>query len=457
MSSLFRKVDKTNVPVKQSKYEKYGFTRNPFPPKPGVMIDSPDTRENGSIYLAELRKNEEAKFEQLMVPHPERAQVKPITFLMDYATRRGRGIGKTAFLQQQCRRINKDHGAELSGDSQVLFAIYLLPSPGGRNSKFWQFIKLIIQSIVKQDVLAQAMWRMRAFSDCIPVDVLTDIGDHPENTIGNDAWLKNKGVDVNWDLRSYLKAKLDVLGFSEEQREEIIFFGHNPTEFEEKALKNKTDFFWKKEVGIQYFDALVSLLREAGFTKSLIFVDEVEKIVTPQNTQERRSFVESLRYYFIDGQSESSKYSFFNILLTIHPYVQELLNPHWETAGLDRFASLSGDQSELYTIYFDPLKEEFAIPLALEYLNASRIEPDKIGSLNPFTEESIEEALFLSGRVPGIFLTILSNSVELAIQDELDEIDKQHISKVAKSRAPVEPKEKDDIESLSPPKVNLMD
>lgn len=438
-----------------SKYEKFGFTQNPFPPKPGVMIDSPDKRENGTIYLAELRKDEEGKFEQLMVPYPERAQVKPIAFLMDYATRRGRGIGKTAFLQQQCRRVNNDHGDELSGSSQVLFAVYLLPAPDGRTSKFWQFIKLLMHSLVSQDILAQAMWRMRAFSSCIPSDVLDEVGENPADTIGNDQWLKEKGVDVHWDLRSYLKTNLDSLGFTEEQRNDLINYGHIPSVFEEKSLKGKSDFFWKKEPGLEYFDCIVRLLRRAGFTKGLVFVDEVEKIVTPQNTQERKSFVESLRYYFIDGQTESAKYSFFNILLTIHPYVQELLNPHWETAGLNRFASLSGDQSEHYTIYFEPLKEEFAAPLALEYLKASRIREGDNENLSPFTKDSIDEALLISGRVPGIFLTILSNSVEYAVQNDLSVINNYHVSKVAKNRAPVEPKEKDDIESLSSPKVNL--
>ena len=41
-----------------NKYEKYGFPQNPFPIDPAVKPYSEDRRENGSIFLEELRAEE---------------------------------------------------------------------------------------------------------------------------------------------------------------------------------------------------------------------------------------------------------------------------------------------------------------------------------------------------------------------------------------------------------------
>ena len=43
---------------------------------------------------------------------------------MDYAAYRGRGIGKTAFLNYVKNLINTDLGLELSKEQEVLYAIY---------------------------------------------------------------------------------------------------------------------------------------------------------------------------------------------------------------------------------------------------------------------------------------------------------------------------------------------
>lgn len=89
--NLLRRAAKPAKP-KPNKYEKFGLTQNPFPAKPSITVGSRDDRENGSIYLPELREKQQSRFEDLLIPHPDRSQVRSISFLMDYATRRGRGI-----------------------------------------------------------------------------------------------------------------------------------------------------------------------------------------------------------------------------------------------------------------------------------------------------------------------------------------------------------------------------
>jgi hypothetical protein len=451
---LFRQATVSTKP-KPNKYKKFGFTRNPFPPEPGLKINSPDSRENGSIYLEDLRQKEQHQFEELLVPHPDRLQVRSISFLMDYATRRGRGIGKTSFLYHQHKRIMKDLGNELSGGTEVIFAIYVLPLPDGRTRKFWQFYKILTQAMVEQDIIATAMWRLRAFSGVIPEEVLAQIGSEPQTTIGNDKWLQDNNIDVLWELSHVIRNKLQSLEIESDLIENLTRFGHSASDFKQYYLNQVSDYKWKNDNGQLFFNDLVKLLSVAGFTKGLLLVDEVEKIITPQNTQERRAFTDSLRYFFIDGQCENARFSFYKLLLTIHPYVQELLNPHWEATGLNRFATLSGELASEYTIYFDPLNEESAIPLAVAYLDESRISDEHKGTLDPFKSGALEEALLLSGRVPGVFLTLLNNVVERAILTGWSTIGPEQIRQVAHTKTPQEPEERDEIESLPPTQIDL--
>ena len=127
-SNLLRKVQKVEK-RQNNRYEKFGFTQNPFPRKPSVIVGDTDYRQNGNIYLEELRQSETQQFEQILIPHPDRADTKTIAFLMDYATKYGRGIGKTAFLNYQKKRIQKDLGKALTQDQEIMFALYIFPNP----------------------------------------------------------------------------------------------------------------------------------------------------------------------------------------------------------------------------------------------------------------------------------------------------------------------------------------
>lgn len=452
--SLLRKATVTTKPV-PNKYARFGFTQNPFPTEPSVKIGSRDYRENGSIYLENLREKEELEFERLLIPHPDRSQVRSIAFLMDYATRRGRGIGKTSFLYHQHKRIMEDLGEKLSAGTEVIFSVYVLPLPDGKSRKFWQLCKTIAQALVERGIIATAMWRLRAFSNVIADDVLTEIGTDYQDTIGNNEWLQNKGVDIFFGLEPVIRRQLQGLGINPDLVEKLTRFGHSAIEFKRRSIDDWSDYNWKKEGSQLVFDEFVKLLIAAGFTRGFILVDEVEKIITPQNTQERRAFTDSIRYFFIDGQCENAKFSFYKLLLTIHPYVQELLNPHWEATGLDRFAALSGELASEYTIYFEPLNQGSANPLAIAYLDASRISDDRNSLLEPFDPEALNEALLLSGRVPGKFLTLLNNAIEKAVQLEWEKIGTEEIRKVAQASTPIEPDESDIIKPRPSAQVDL--
>lgn len=441
------KIEKTK---ETNPYQIYGFSQNPFPSRASIVVGSGEDLP----YLPELRAKEQEKFERLMVPHPDHPDPRTIGFLMDYATRRGRGIGKTVFLNWQRKRIMDDFGDALTDGTHVLFAVHVTPVPG-RTRKFWQFTQLIAEKLNDQEVIAKALWRLRFFSGIIPEDVLDQAIDNPAETIGNDAWLRHKGVDVDFQLAHHIQRQLEQAGIRSDVAQSLALSGHDPASWRGRFLAQQSDYRWRNEGARLVFDDLVHLFRLAGFTRGLILVDEVEKIVTQQNIKERRTFVESVRYYFIDGSCENARQRFYGLFLTIHPYLQELLAPHWEAAGLDRFAALSREFAESSTVYFEPLQRDSAVPLVNVYLDAARFDSREEGTLAPLEEPAVEEALALSGGVPGKMLKLLYEVIERAVDSHWDAIDAERVRQVAQALPPDVPKEESETQQLPSAEVDL--
>lgn len=445
------------IGIPEETYRRFGLTQNPFPNRPTVVRDSEDPRLNGTLYEPKLREQEQFKFERLMVPGLDQPETRPIGFLMDYATRRGRGIGKTAFLNYQCRRIMSDLGNELTDSTYVMFAAYISPPSGGRSRKFWQFMQQIAEALNEQFIIAQAIWRLRAFSGRIPDDVLTQIGSDPQATIGNDLWLEQKGINVMWDLDRTVERKLQEAGVRDEIAHALASSGHDPVEWQRVFLSQQTDYRWRRQGGQLVFDDLVCLFQAAEFNRGLLLVDQVENVVVPQNQRERRAFVEEIRYFFVDGPHQNTRIGFYGLLLTIHPYLQELLVSHWNAVGLDRVCQLSGGMATQYTIYFEPLPVEVvvAVSLVTAYMNEYRTSADLRGQLTPFDQDAVVEALRLAGGVPGPMLTLLRRTLEEAVENDWKSIGIEQIRSVFETHIPSEPEEVGVGEELPPPRVDL--
>ena len=131
--------------------------------------------------------------------------------------------------------------------------------------------------------------------------------------------------------------------------------------------------------------------------------------------------------------------------------------PHWNAAGLDRFAALGGDSAHHYTIYFKPIPEKFAIPLAKTYIDASRIPTEGLEELYPFDKKALTLALKISDSVPGKFLSFLHNVVEKAINDGAKRITAEQVERISKQVTPEEPEPDDSEDPLQPSKVKLKD
>ena len=447
-SSLLRK---PTVPilVATNRYASLGLKDNPFPQEPTLVPTSPDPRVNGDIYCPDLHSEKAVHFRQMLIPTNEGRPVQTISFLMDAASRRGRGIGKSAFLKHQQNEIMLDFGGKTSGGAAVLFAAYIVPTANPSYCKFWEFCRLLFESLNDQKIISRAIWRLRGLYGNLPQAAIDQIGgiDQWEDTIGNDKWLHEHGAN-HWQLNEITKAKLIEIGIPEETADDFAYHGANCKTTRSKWLSTTKDSFWRRNGPLMVFDWLVRLFQVAEFTRGILLIDELEKIVIHQNILERRSFVESLRYYLVDGNCQNARLKFYGVLLTIHPIIQELLLPHWHSAGLDRLAPLNEPEAKQCTLYFPPLDKKMSLPLVKIYLDFYRQNDQKRGTILPFDENAVVEALVRSGGVPGKTLNMLHRVIEKAADLQLSRIDRQIVDQVANATEAFSTDEKEEVVSL---------
>ncbi len=418
-----------------NKYEKYGFSQNPFPIDPAVKPYSEDRRENGSIFLEELRAEELKEFQSRIV-----ASQTKIGFLMDYAAYKGRGIGKTAFMNYVKNAINRDLGECMSNGAEVLYAVYVSPSPEKRERTMSLIARNIYRSMMQSDLLTIVFARLRAFSGIIPEEVLCKVGetDSYEDTICSDEWLYNEKVDIN-RLNSFVAKELSSVGVDMAFEKRTLFGSNSYKVFKDYFSSFDTsDYTWKKDGCAMLFDTLVRVLQSADITHCIILLDEVEKIVTYQNFAEKRAFCDSLRNYFIDGSSINAITSYYKIFMTIHPNSQELLMPHWQAAGLERFSELGGNTAKDNTVFFRPIENtgDIAKKLTLIYMNEAEAHRNK-NSIAPFTDNALNAIMLRAQNVPGRFLKYMYNSIERGIENNWDVIDTPQVENMWSSSGDV--------------------
>jgi hypothetical protein len=427
MSPLFR--TSISPATLSNPYGRFGFKWNPFPEKPGVLPESEDPRINGSIYVEQARIEQQRRFEELLVPRTD-LSARPMAFLMDAAQRKGRGIGKTAFLNHQRRRIMADFGEALSEGAHVLFAVHVFTPAEGNSRKFWQFARALFEALNDQEVLARLLWRLRAFSGLIPQELLEQMGE-PHETIGDNQWLIGHGVDVDNELTPAIARKLRDAGVDEVLAEPLAKTGHDAGRFRHEFLSHQSDHRWRLNALRWLTSDLVACLQAGRFTHGLFLIDDFEKSVLVQNSRERRTFVDSIRYAFLDGPTLAASAGFYSFLWVIHPYIQELLAGDWNAGGLGRFCALSGERAGDYTIDFLPLTREATEQLVMGYLDVARLDPSQRGSLHPFNTEAISESFAVNTGLPGFVLQQLHLAVERAILEDWPGIDSDRIREFA--------------------------
>jgi hypothetical protein len=310
--------------------------------------------------------------------------------------------------------------------------------------------------MLDQNVVSIAICRLRALSGLIPEPILTEATSIQDlqSTIASTEWLRERGVSAG-DLSEWIRHKLVSSDVPPDLAMLLAYEGHDSARLQKQWFAGMHDPSWKTEGGNLLFDTLVKVFQAADFTKGLLLVDEVEKIVMPQNLVERRAFADALRFYLIDGNCQNAKFQFYGLLLTIHPLIQELLLPYWQAAGLDRLAPLNEPDARQCTLYFPHLTEQKAVPLVKVYLDYFRTPGNEQPGIQPFTEEAVVAALIKSNLLPGRTLNLLHRVVERAAAQSMDQIDKQLVEEVASAAEPGSDQEPEQQVPLPAVKVRL--
>ena len=450
------------------RYGCLGLLENPFPLNASLNPQSDDPRVNGEIYCDSLHQPKAETFRKLLIPTAENPKSKALVYLMDSASRKGRGIGKSAFLRRQNSSLMKDLGANASSGSDVIFSVVVTPSASESSSykRFGEFCRLIIESMIDQGIITLAVARIRALSGLISDEKLSSISSNEElqAKLLSDHWIDGRDDgEVPWDslsrkVQKHVVRVIEGIGLSSTFAHILAHSDLTVEWLRDHWFDKITTSEWRKSGPNILFDWLPRLFEKAEFTKGLILVDEVEKVVTPMNQPELRAFADCLRQVLFDGNVYNTRSGFYGMLLTIHPYIQELLSPHWEAAGLDRLAAIHEPAGQEYRIDFPQLDLQMARPLVQVYLERYRALNSSSQGIEPFDDEAVTQALVESGRLPGLTLNLLHRVVEIASDRGINQIDSGFIQSVASGTSSAVDElsaQMLDLEPLAPAKVDL--
>lgn len=381
----------------KGKYENFNLEENPFPTEPVVNKDSSDRRINGDIYAMEIRNKEYSQIETsfLQCPQSDLNHTR-LGYICDESYI-GRGNGKSAFLVNLYHKINQAYCMDISKELNKCFALYVVPEPGGRTKSFASFVDLIFSSIVKDNIIDMclATLRLNALVLDFP-DVLSLFNDDPKDKIiqklTSRKWFEDSGfklAEVNNHIteNEFIQKlspdfPLDEKNFSPfltpftTSSKIIDHYQHIPI-----RGKDRLDFI---------FTQLTYLFMAADFNGAYILVDDFERIPDFQSARQKRDFAFELRSCLYDGIYANSKYGFFNMILTLHAGVPQLISDAWVHSGLEHRSPVEPKIQSQHVVSFEKMTNDHVKLLLKTYLDAYRITPQVYGEeLKPFTEKAI--------------------------------------------------------------------
>ncbi|MCK4764486.1 MAG: hypothetical protein KAW12_19965 [Candidatus Aminicenantes bacterium] len=399
---FLKKPESPGLEVKQGRFEKFNLKENPFLPESFVNKDSTDNRINGSIFEAEIRKKEFKTIKDNFLKNP---QGDPghlrMGFIID-TSYVGRGNGKSAFLINLYREIDKEYCLDISNNVNKCFPVYLSPEPGGRTKTFSRFVDLLFNAIMESGVINNclAIIRLKALMSIVPnlkpAEEFKDEDDLVQK-MNSPGWLGEKRIDINKFNRETSKNQ---------------FLGGLPREFPLfKAAGMLTEKLSTQESFKEYyvelkkgqeklefmFSHMVHFFRAADFNGAFVLVDDFERIPDFQSARQKRDFAAELRNCLYDGFFTNTKLGFYNFILVLHAGVTRLIQDAWSESGMENRVPLTSPQvTPGHIIPFEKLKPGHAVLLLKRYLREYRIDSQKGNELSPFTEKAVNKIAEIS-------------------------------------------------------------
>ena len=389
----YLKRPKSEPEVRKGRFEKFYLTENPFPSSPFVNPESNDARSNGRIYEPNIRTQEYANVKKNFLAFP---QSDPNHLRLGYIVDTsyiGRGNGKSAFLVNLQKEINKDFGLSISSGVNKCFALVLSPEPKGMTKTFDSFVDLLVHSIFRSNIVEECLTILR-------VEAILSLNPkmNAKKVFANEEDIKEKVNSVEWYKSqniNFREVTQQIMGNVHLQNLPATF-PLNPVglfDFEPPTQKTFENYYRSLKKGkerIEFtFSHLVDLFLAAGIGGAYVFVDDFERIPDFQSERQKRDFALEIRTCLFDGMYTSAKVGFYVFFLVLHAGVPRLIQKAWEESGLEHRAPIFYKGMPRNIIQFEKITPEHVSLLIKKYLNEYRVKGSSVSSLSPFHRDAI--------------------------------------------------------------------
>ncbi|MEI3651270.1 MAG: hypothetical protein V6D39_15035 [Dolichospermum lemmermannii FEM_B0920] len=424
--SKYSKRPKSELVINKGRYEPYNLKENPFPSSPFVNPNSNDARNNGEIYEPSIREKENEAIEEnfFKVPQSDPNHLR-LGYIMD-TSYIGRGNGKSAFLVNLQKKINKDFGLSISNELNKCFAIILVPEPGGKTKTFESFIDLFFERIFESNVINDSLLSLR-------LEAIINLSDNfnPEEYFSDENDLKNKLQSHDWyrdndiDFRQ-VSHKILANPYLQTLPQDFPILSSTPLIFQSVNQNDFKDYYQNLKRGkprLEFiFSHLVTLFLAAGFNGAYIFVDDFERVPDFQSERQKRDFALELRTCLFDGIYTNAKVGFYNLILVLHAGVPRLIQSAWEQSGLEQRSPIFSKVTSTNVIRFEKINVDDAYSLIQKYLQAYRINQVDTNIFSPFTPDAVAKIAELSEFNASKILKMSYEVLERAVEKNIAEI-----------------------------------
>ena len=417
-----------------SPYSALGLKDLPFPATAVADPYNADPRRNGAIYAEEPVRSSIDKFEQLLIrPNDFKNRVR-LAYLWSRGDQEtGRGMGKTALLRYFRQRINQDWGlTEFSGQFSAVVVYVSFTSQVDRRYMEQLALSALVD-ICRNGVLdsARASLRLEQLSPEMAQQVTknSDGTDNYDNLL-NDEELESNGVDPVL-LNQQVVARLVEEGVQSPSATALA-----AGTFEDYLKSFRRDhrldpLYVPRDTKILdyargfLFDDVVHYLRAAGFEGGYLFIDDIENLVDQMARRHRLEFAKEFALCTVRPGYANTAHNFFSCVLTTHQQASVGLSAAWGEAGLAGIARL--DPNDPNSVELPLPSTDQAREIIVAHLDHYRLNPDKRGSIEPFTEDGIA-ALVTNRQHPRILLSVAASVVSRAAQDGKQSIDAAYVN-----------------------------
>jgi len=389
----------------ENPYTKFKLKDNPFPVDAILTPQSPDPRNNGTIFVHTIRRDVIESFEKRLIGKGSFDNRYRLGYLWaEGGIEYGRGVGKTALLKYFQRKINSDWGESYFGHRTPVCALYTAP-PQVKDKPIEYICLLALRNFqeigVLDSVVLTLRWRIlqRGVAGDIKA-IKKDIDEQKQdNLLLDDNWLTANGIDLDI-LNDGIIGELSVKGVEPNfaravaRRDIISYLKAFRRDSQISIPHPPRDTILISMLKDLFFNQAIRVLEAGGFAGAYLFVDDIENIVDQPSRKYREIFAKELAYIQFRMDYDAGIKRFLTIVLTTHDNAAYKLSEAWNLAGLTASLPMSPDSPNSIKVLpptLEEMKEIFKAHLAyyrLENVSCDPLFPFQTEAINLIAEES---------------------------------------------------------------------